>query len=88
MERRVQTCRHELPDRTLIWNEHHLHRALREFEQHHNVHRPHQPMNQTAPLRATPEPLDPGQTTRLDIYAQTASAKPSTSTGTPPELHG
>lgn len=29
MERWVQTCRHELLDRTLIWNLHHLLRALR-----------------------------------------------------------
>ena len=32
MERRVQTCRHELLDRTLIWNQRHLLHALREFE--------------------------------------------------------
>ncbi|WP_037603679.1 integrase core domain-containing protein [Streptacidiphilus rugosus] len=67
VERWVQTCRHELLDRTLIWNESHLRRALREFEQHHNTHRPHQAMNQAAPLRAVPEPLEPGQITHLDI---------------------
>ncbi|MFE6895259.1 integrase core domain-containing protein [Streptomyces sp. NPDC057717] len=43
-ERWVQTCRHELLDRTLIWNERHLHHVLREFETHHNTHRPHQAM--------------------------------------------
>jgi putative transposase len=31
MERWVQTCRHELLDRTLIWNQLHLLHALREF---------------------------------------------------------
>ncbi|MGW3658778.1 integrase core domain-containing protein [Streptomyces sp. NPDC005151] len=68
MERWVQTCRYELLDRTLIWNEGHLRHALREFEQHHNAHRPHQAMNQAAPLRAVPEPItDPGRITRLDI---------------------
>ncbi|MGW7007027.1 integrase core domain-containing protein [Streptomyces sp. NPDC054933] len=67
MERWVQTCRHELLDRTLIWNEHHLRHVLHQFEQHHNTHRPHQAMNQAAPLRAAPKPLDPGQITRLDI---------------------
>ena len=67
MERWAQTCRHELLDRTLIWNEHHLRRALREFEQHHNAHRPHQAMNQAAPLRAVPEPLEPEQIHRLNI---------------------
>jgi transposase len=42
MERWVQTCRHELLDRTLIWNQHHLLYALREFEEFYNSHRPHQ----------------------------------------------
>lgn len=51
----------------MIRNEHHLRRALSEFEWHHNAHRPHQAMNQAAPLRAVPEPLDPRQITRLDI---------------------
>ena len=41
MERWVQTCRHELLDRTLIWNQRHLLHALREFEQFYNAHRPH-----------------------------------------------
>jgi transposase InsO family protein len=39
--RRVQTCRRELLDRTLIWNQHHLLRALRDFEAFYNQHRPH-----------------------------------------------
>ena len=42
MERWVQTCRRELLDRTLIWNQAHLLHALREFEQFYNCHRPHQ----------------------------------------------
>jgi putative transposase len=32
MERWVQTCQRKLLDRTLIWNQHHLLHALREFE--------------------------------------------------------
>jgi putative transposase len=32
MERWIQTCRHELLDRTLIWNQRHLLHALREYE--------------------------------------------------------
>ncbi|MEV4511756.1 integrase core domain-containing protein [Dactylosporangium sp. NPDC049525] len=43
MERWVRTCRHELLDRTLIWNQRHLLHALREFEHFYNGHRPHQP---------------------------------------------
>jgi hypothetical protein len=65
---RVQELRHELLDRTLIWNQRHLLRALREFEQHHNLHRPHQAMDQAAPLRPVPHPVtDPGGIARLDI---------------------
>ncbi|WP_030936159.1 integrase core domain-containing protein, partial [Streptomyces sp. NRRL B-24720] len=57
MERWVQTCRHELLDRTLLWNQRHLLHALREFEQHPNSHRPHQAMQQDAPLRPVAEPI-------------------------------
>jgi transposase InsO family protein len=57
MERWVRTCRRELLDRTLIWNQAHLLRALREFESHYNDHRPHRTLRQAAPLRPTPEPI-------------------------------
>jgi len=68
MERWVQELRHELLDRTLIWNQRHLLLALREFEEHHNHHRPRQAMDQAAPLRPVPQPVtDPGGTTRLDV---------------------
>jgi transposase InsO family protein len=67
-ERWAQTCRRELLDRTLIWNERHLHHALREFEQFYNGHRPHRTLGQAAPLRALPEPMtDPEQIMRLDV---------------------
>ena len=67
MERWVQELRYELLDRTLIWNQRHLLRALREFEEHHNRHRPHQAMDQAAPLRPVPKPIsDPGEIARLD----------------------
>ncbi|MFG2656970.1 integrase core domain-containing protein [Streptomyces sp. NPDC048425] len=67
MERLVQICRHELLDRTLVWNEHHLRHALRQFELHYNLHRPHQAMHQAAPMRAVPEPLPPAQISHLDV---------------------
>ncbi|MET7779685.1 integrase core domain-containing protein [Streptomyces sp. NPDC005388] len=68
MERWVQTCRRELLDRTLIWNERHLLHVLREFEQFYNGHRPHRTLGQAAPLRALPEPvIDPEQIMRLDV---------------------
>ncbi|HEY2762734.1 MAG TPA: integrase core domain-containing protein [Pseudonocardiaceae bacterium] len=41
MERWIQTCRRELLDRTLIWNQAHLLHALRQYERHYNEHRPH-----------------------------------------------
>jgi putative transposase len=69
MERWVQTCRRELLDRTLIWNERHLLHTLREFEQFYNSHRPHQGIANARPLRPLPQPItDPGQITRLDIH--------------------
>jgi putative transposase len=68
MERWVQTCRRELPDRTLIWNQTHLPHALREFEQSYNEHRPHQGIANARPLHPLPAPTaDPGQITHLDI---------------------
>jgi hypothetical protein len=64
----VQTCRRELLDRTLIWNQHHLLHALREFEDHYNSHRPDQGIANTRPLHPLPAPVtDPGQIDRLDI---------------------
>jgi putative transposase len=68
MARRVQTCRHELLDRTLIWNRAHLPCALREFEHFYNWHRAHQGVANARPLRPLPVPLtDPGQIARLDV---------------------
>ena len=57
MERWVRTCRHELLDRTLIWNQAHLLHVLREFESHCNDHRPHRGLRQAAPLRPLPAPI-------------------------------
>ncbi|MFG2525260.1 integrase core domain-containing protein [Streptomyces sp. NPDC048527] len=67
MERWVRRLRRELPDRTLLWNEAHLRRALREYEQHDNHHRTHRTLQAAAPLHAVPEPLEPVQIKRLGI---------------------
>jgi putative transposase len=40
-ERWIGGCRRELLDRTLVWNQDHLRRILRQYEAHHNLHRPH-----------------------------------------------
>ena len=84
MERWVQTCRYELLDRTLIWNQAHLLHALAEFEVFYNEHRPHRTLSNAAPLRPLPEPIsDPD---RLDLL--NVSAASSTSTHTRPDLLG
>ena len=68
MERWVQTCRHELLDRTLTWNQRHLLHALREFEHFYNEHRPHRTLRAGAPLRPLPEPItDPERIAHLDV---------------------
>ncbi|WP_370076909.1 integrase core domain-containing protein [Streptacidiphilus sp. MAP12-16] len=64
MERWVGTCKRELLDRTLIWNQAHLLYALREFEYFYNGHRPHRTLRSAAPLRLLPEPIV--EATRLD----------------------
>jgi putative transposase len=56
MERWVQTCRRELLDRTLIWNQRHLLHALRAFEAFFNEHRPHQGIANARPLNPLPPP--------------------------------
>ena len=57
-ERRIGGCRRELLDRTLIWNQSHLRQILREYENHHNQHRPHRFLHGAAPLKPLPEPAD------------------------------
>jgi putative transposase len=68
MERWIQACRHELLDRTLIWNQVHLLHALRVYERHHNRHRPHRGIANARPLRPLPEPItDSATLARLRI---------------------
>jgi putative transposase len=68
MERWVQTCRHELLDRTLIWNQQRLLHALHQFEHFYNDHRPHQGIANARPLHPLPAPIaDPDQITRLRV---------------------
>jgi putative transposase len=57
-ERWIGGCRRELLDRTLIWNQVHLRRILRQYEAHHNQHRPHRSLNAAAPLKPLPRPVD------------------------------
>ena len=57
-ERWIGGCRRELLDRTLVWNQGHLRRILRQYETHHNQHRPHRSLHGAAPLKPLPEPVN------------------------------
>ncbi|MBK7019172.1 MAG: transposase [Candidatus Microthrix sp.] len=48
-ERWVRTLRHELLDRTMIWNEHQLQQLLEEYVEHYNNRRPHRGLHQRTP---------------------------------------
>jgi putative transposase len=69
MERWVRTCRRELLDRTLIYNQWHLLHALREYERFYNLHRALQGIENVRPLKRLPKPItDPDQLARLNIH--------------------
>ena len=53
-ERWTGRCRCELLDRTLIWDQSHLRQILREYETHHNRHRPHCSLHAAAHLNRCP----------------------------------
>ncbi len=57
-ERWIGGCRRELLDRTLVWNQAHLRRVLRDYETHQNQHHPHRSLHGAAPLKPLPEPVD------------------------------
>ncbi|HWO64741.1 MAG TPA: integrase core domain-containing protein, partial [Umezawaea sp.] len=89
MERWIQSCRHELLDRTLIWNQRHLLHALREYEQFYNAHRPHQGIANTRPLHPLPPPItDQAQITDLDIRRRQRLGGILTNTTTQSDQHG
>ncbi len=48
-ERWVRTLRHELLDRTIVWNQRQLRTLLVDYIDHYNQHRPHRALNQAAP---------------------------------------
>jgi putative transposase len=60
-ERWTGGCRREFLDRALVWNQDHLRRILRQYETHHNLHRPHRCLYAAAPLKPLPQPAGPGQ---------------------------
>jgi transposase InsO family protein len=89
MERWVQTCRRELLDRTLIWDQRHLLHVLREFESFYNEHRPHQGIANARPLRSLPAPItDPGDLTTCASTDVTVWAASCVSTKKPLDQAG
>jgi putative transposase len=63
-ERWVGTIRREVCDQTLIWNQRHLERLLREYVEHYNTHRPHRSLHQRAPNDHEVVEYRPGQPIR------------------------
>jgi len=60
-ERWVRSVRHELLDRTIIWNERQLRALLEEYVAHHNEHRAHRSLGQRAPNGAVLAELVPAE---------------------------
>src|SRR5689334_20747478 len=73
IERWIGGCRRELLDRTLVWSQAHLRRILRQYETHHNQHRPHRSLASAAPLKPLPQPVDLG---RYRVRRQTRTGCP------------
>lgn len=48
--KRVRSVRHELLDRTLIWNRRQLRGLLTDYVAHYNEHRPHRSLDQHPPI--------------------------------------
>ena len=61
-ERWIRTLRHELLDRTIIWNERQLRALLVEYIDHYNEHRPHLSLRQRAPNDGDVVRIMPGRT--------------------------
>ncbi len=74
MERWIGGCRRELLDQTLIWNQRHLLQVLREYESHHNQHRPHRSLQQAAPLMPLPAAVADLDTFRICRQNRVAGA--------------
>jgi transposase len=55
MDRWIASCRRELLDRTLVWDQRHLMIVLRGYVDFCNTHRPHRTLKQAAPLRPLPD---------------------------------
>jgi hypothetical protein len=89
MKRWIQSCRRELPDRTLICNQAHPLPALHQYEQHYNTHRPHRGIANARPLHPLSEPItNPNTITPLNIHRHDRIAASSTNIDMRPDLRG
>ena len=89
MERWIHSCRGELLDRTLIWNQAHLPHAPHEYERHFNTHRPHRGIANARPCTRSPNRSPILTSSRSFASADVIdSAASSTSTNTPLDLPG
>ena len=79
-ERWVRTLRHELLDRTIIWNEHQLRSLLEEYLEHYNNHRPHQDSTNEHPPTPPTSPRS-AQTNQSNV----TQPAPDSSTSTEPQ---
>ena len=79
-ERWVRTLRHELLDRTIIWNEHQLQQLLEEYVEHYNNHRPHQDSTNEHPPTPPTSPRS-AQTNQSNV----TQPAPDSSTSTEPQ---
>jgi hypothetical protein len=78
MERWIGSYRRKLLDQTLIWNQRHLLQILREYEAHHNGHRPHRSLGQAAPLRPLPAPVTDLDSLRVRRHQRSAPSSANT----------
>lgn len=84
-ERWVCPLRHELLDRTIIWNDHQLRQLLVEYIDHYNMHRPHRGLHQRAP-DDTDDAVSPARSDQVSRSSNTPlAAGSSTNTATPLE---
>jgi transposase InsO family protein len=60
-ERWIGTLRHELLDRTIIWNQRQLERLVVDYIERYNAHRPHRSLDQRPPLGIEPPRADPSR---------------------------
>jgi transposase InsO family protein len=88
VERWIRSCRTELLDRTLIWNQTHLLHALRAYETYVNQHRPTAPLPPPHPYARSQNRSNTTNSSTSTPTHATASPASSTRTNMPRDQHG